>query len=163
MIEINVQEGPLAGIEADVLVVLGFEGKRPRRSTQAVSGWGFRVYGSGEFSGKPCELAILHRPSGMKAKTACACRRRQTRQIRREPRCEKRSRRRFGTLKGRSLRRVALLAGTAGVCAGCCGRRDPGRFRARSPEDGSEKGRKAHRVVHYLRWRNGAGRPVRCQ
>jgi leucyl aminopeptidase len=68
MIEINVLDGPLAGVEADVLVVLGFEDRAPAAVDQAVSWWASEVYGSGEFSGKPCELTVLHRPTGIKAK-----------------------------------------------------------------------------------------------
>ena len=55
MIEINVLDGPLAGIEADVLVVLGFEDGAPAAVDQTVSGWASELYGSGEFSVKPYE------------------------------------------------------------------------------------------------------------
>ena len=68
MIDINVQAGPLAGVEADVLIVLGFEGDAPGVVDQAVGGWASELYSSGEFSGKPCELAYMPRPAGLKAK-----------------------------------------------------------------------------------------------
>ncbi len=68
MIEIKVQEGPLAAIEADVLVVLGFEDEASTAVNTPTGGWASELYGSGEFTGKPCELALLHRPVGLKVK-----------------------------------------------------------------------------------------------
>jgi leucyl aminopeptidase len=68
MIEIKVLEGPLAGLEADVVVALAFEGETPSSIDGAVGGWTTDLYGSGEFIGKPCELSVLHRPAGLKAK-----------------------------------------------------------------------------------------------
>ena len=58
MIELKIEEGPLAGLDAEVVVVLGFEGEAPSLGDN----WGAELYSSGEFTGKPCELAILHRP-----------------------------------------------------------------------------------------------------
>ncbi|HYI93782.1 MAG TPA: leucyl aminopeptidase [Bryobacteraceae bacterium] len=68
MIEIKAQEGPLAGIEGDVVLVLAFEGEVSSTVDQAVAGWATELFTSGEFTGKPCELSILHRPAGLKAK-----------------------------------------------------------------------------------------------
>ena len=68
MIEIKVQEGPLAAVEADVVVVLALDGEAPAVVDEATGGWAGEVYGSGEFSGKNCEIVMLHRPAGMKAK-----------------------------------------------------------------------------------------------
>ena len=68
MIEIKVQEGPLVGVEGDVVLVLAFEGEVSATVDQAVSGWATDLSASGEFTGKPCELSILHRPVGLKAK-----------------------------------------------------------------------------------------------
>ncbi len=68
MIEIKVQEGPLAGVEGDVVLVLAFEGEISATVDQAVGGWATELFASGEFTGKPCELSILHRPAGLKTK-----------------------------------------------------------------------------------------------
>lgn len=68
MIEIKVQEGPFAGIEAGTLIVLGFDGEAPPVVDSVLDGWAGELYASGEFTGKAAESAILHRPSGMKAK-----------------------------------------------------------------------------------------------
>ena len=68
MIEINVQEGPIAGIEAQTLIVLGFDGEVPSAVDATVGGWPGEVYASGEFTGKACEIAILYRPGGLGAK-----------------------------------------------------------------------------------------------
>src|SRR5687767_8298214 len=68
MIEIKVQEGPLAGVEGDVVLVLAFEGEISATVDQAVGGWATDLSASGEFTGKPCELSILHRAAGLKAK-----------------------------------------------------------------------------------------------
>jgi leucyl aminopeptidase len=64
MIELKIEEAPLADLDAEVVVVLGFEGEAPSLGDN----WGAELYSSGEFTGKPCELAILHRPAGLKAK-----------------------------------------------------------------------------------------------
>ena len=68
MIEIKAQEGPLAGLEADVALVLAFEGEPPATIDSIAGGWASDLYNSGEFSGKSCELSVLHRPTGLKAK-----------------------------------------------------------------------------------------------
>lgn len=53
-------------IEADALVLLGFEGEQPTFEGP-VGEWIKQVYASRDFSGKPFELAILHRPPGFRA------------------------------------------------------------------------------------------------
>src|SRR5579884_3237173 len=56
--------GPIREIEADALIVPGFEEKRPENLGDGAAD----VYESGEFTGKAYEIAILHRPAGFKAK-----------------------------------------------------------------------------------------------
>lgn len=68
MIEIKVQQGPLEGTEADALVVIALEGESPAAVDKLVNGWVGELYGSGEFTGKPAEIAVLHRPAGLRAK-----------------------------------------------------------------------------------------------
>src|ERR1700750_2335650 len=63
-------------VEADVLLFVGFEkdnGASPlSQSAAALTGpaaqWFSDIYASGEFTGKPYEFAVLHNPSGVKAK-----------------------------------------------------------------------------------------------
>ena len=59
MIDIKVQQGPIEGVDAEVLVVLGYEGETVK---------GAEVLSPGEFSGKSCEFALVHRPEGLKAR-----------------------------------------------------------------------------------------------
>ena len=68
MIEITVQEGPFAAVDAQTLIVLGFDGEAPSSVDEAVGGWAGELYTSGEFTGKASEVAILYRPSGLAAK-----------------------------------------------------------------------------------------------
>lgn len=68
MIEIKTLESPLTGVDADVVVALAFEGEVPSTLDQTLGGWIADLYSSGEFNGKPCELSVLHRPAGLKAK-----------------------------------------------------------------------------------------------
>jgi leucyl aminopeptidase len=68
MIELKIDEGPLAALDAEVVVVLGFDGEAPASADESVASWASEVYASAEFTGKPCELAILYRPGGLKAK-----------------------------------------------------------------------------------------------
>src|SRR2546421_589794 len=53
----------IAPSECDALIVVGFEGQAPGGSAGAEE-----LYQSKEFSGKALELALLHRPAGLKAK-----------------------------------------------------------------------------------------------
>ncbi len=52
---------PVETVECDALILVGFE-------DQPHSGPGAELYESKEFSGKPLDVALLHRPPGMKAK-----------------------------------------------------------------------------------------------
>src|ERR1700679_3404706 len=56
----------VAQVESDALVMIGFEGTPPEtgQSKDHVKD----LYDSGEFSGKALEIAILHRPAGLKSK-----------------------------------------------------------------------------------------------
>jgi leucyl aminopeptidase len=63
--DIKVEGKPIAEVEADALLVVGFEGSAPGGPA---SGLSKELYDSGEFSGKALEIAILHRPAGLKAK-----------------------------------------------------------------------------------------------
>jgi leucyl aminopeptidase len=62
--DIKVEGKPIAEVEADALLVVGFEGAAPDGPTRALSK---ELYDAGEFSGKSLEFAILHRPAGLKA------------------------------------------------------------------------------------------------
>src|ERR1700684_3669455 len=63
--DIKVEAKPIAEVEADALIVVGFEGAAPGGPA---SGLSKELYDAGEFSGKAFEIAILHRPAGLKAK-----------------------------------------------------------------------------------------------
>src|SRR5215472_16832724 len=63
--DIKVEARPIAEVESDALVVVGFEGDAPAGPASALSK---ELYDAGEFSGKALEIAILHRPDGLKAK-----------------------------------------------------------------------------------------------
>src|ERR1700737_5208046 len=63
--DIKVEGKPIAEGDADALVVVGFEGAAPDGPANGLSK---ELYDAGEFSGKSCEIAILHRPAGLKAK-----------------------------------------------------------------------------------------------
>jgi leucyl aminopeptidase len=63
--DIKVEGKPIAEVDADALIVVGFEGAAPEGPTSALSK---ELYDAGEFSGKALEFAILHRPAGLKAK-----------------------------------------------------------------------------------------------
>src|ERR1700733_13365757 len=63
--EIRLEPKKLGDVDSDALVILGFEGAPPE---SAAAGQLKELYDSGEFSGKSLEIAILHRPAGLKAK-----------------------------------------------------------------------------------------------
>ncbi|MEJ7606966.1 MAG: M17 family peptidase N-terminal domain-containing protein, partial [Bryobacteraceae bacterium] len=65
---IELYEGPATGIEAETLVLFAFDDEPDPTLNQTTGGWVQELYQSKEFSGKPCENVILHRPSGYKAK-----------------------------------------------------------------------------------------------
>src|SRR6266851_2133533 len=63
--DIRIETKAIAEIETDALVVVGFEGAAPPApASEQVK----EFYDSGEFAGKALEIAVLHRPSGLKAK-----------------------------------------------------------------------------------------------
>ncbi len=62
--KISLEARPIAELEADALVLVGFEGAPPAGASDQVK----ELYDSGEFAGKSCELSVLHRPAGFKAK-----------------------------------------------------------------------------------------------
>jgi leucyl aminopeptidase len=66
--EIKLEQGPLAGIAADTLVVIGFSDAPDPDLNGSTGGWINELYASKEFTGKPFELALLHKPAGLKAK-----------------------------------------------------------------------------------------------
>jgi leucyl aminopeptidase len=63
--DIRLEPKQLAEVDSDALVIVGFEGPPPET---AAAGQVKELYDSGEFSGKALEIAILHRPAGLKAK-----------------------------------------------------------------------------------------------
>ncbi|HYP12563.1 MAG TPA: leucyl aminopeptidase [Bryobacteraceae bacterium] len=68
--DLNLISVPPAEIEADTLVLFSFDKDTPRDAalTDATGGLVDDLYASGEFEGKPCEAATIHRPTGLKAK-----------------------------------------------------------------------------------------------
>src|SRR5271169_2581012 len=63
---------PLAQIEADAVAIVLFEEESAPADLKFVSAWLDELKSSGEFSGKPTELAVLHQPQGIKAKRLVA-------------------------------------------------------------------------------------------
>jgi leucyl aminopeptidase len=63
--EIKLEARKLVDVDSDALVILGFEEAPPE---VAASDPIKELYDSGEFTGKAQEVAILHRPAGLKAK-----------------------------------------------------------------------------------------------
>ncbi|MBX5494212.1 MAG: leucyl aminopeptidase [Bryobacteraceae bacterium] len=68
-------------VEAESLVVLCFEkadAQAPlmpelvRTANERTNGWIAEIYQTGEFAGKPFEMALLHRPAGLRAKRLLA-------------------------------------------------------------------------------------------
>jgi leucyl aminopeptidase len=72
--DIRFDTAPIEQVEADAVVAIAFEkeGELPegpvRTADRATLGWIEELYRSGEFSGKPLEMALLHRPAGFRAK-----------------------------------------------------------------------------------------------
>ncbi len=62
--EIKRMAGAAAEIETDALLALCFEGVKPEGLGEA---WLGELYESGEFTGKPLEFALRHRPEGLRA------------------------------------------------------------------------------------------------
>jgi leucyl aminopeptidase len=74
--QIRVELKPVEELEADALVVFAFDKTGPESGLPPVArsvndlngGWIEELHRTGEFSGKPSESALLHRPAGLKAK-----------------------------------------------------------------------------------------------
>jgi leucyl aminopeptidase len=73
--ELKFETLPLAQVETDALVVIAFSQANggiafgtSKAANAATAGWIDELYQSGEFSGKPFEFSVLHRPAGLKAK-----------------------------------------------------------------------------------------------
>jgi leucyl aminopeptidase len=62
--DIKLETKAIADVESDAVVIVGFEDE----SSAAGGDAGKELYSTGEFTGKDVEIAILHRPQGMKAK-----------------------------------------------------------------------------------------------
>ena len=156
MIEINVLDGPLAGIEADVLVVLGFEDGAPAAVDRTVSGWASEVYGSGEFSGKPCELATCFIGQLESGQSALRWPGQETRQVRRN-RDAKSGRDAVRTLKGRSMRRVHFWLEQPELAQVAVEGAILGDFEPDQLKTDPKKNEKSDRVVHYAVAQGAAG------
>jgi len=62
--KINLEARPIAEVETDALVLVAFEGGAPEGAADQVK----ELYDTGEFNGKACDISVLHRPAGFKAK-----------------------------------------------------------------------------------------------
>jgi leucyl aminopeptidase len=62
--KISLEARPIADVESDALIIVGFEGAPPAGISEQIK----ELYDSGEFTGKACEISVLHRPAGLKAK-----------------------------------------------------------------------------------------------
>jgi leucyl aminopeptidase len=63
--QIRLEPKKLGEVDSDALVSVGFDGQQPQSpAADQIK----ELYDSGEFSGKSLEIAILHRPTGLKAK-----------------------------------------------------------------------------------------------
>jgi len=60
--DIKVETQALPEVDTEALIVIGFEGAQPAMASAK------EFYDNGEFSGEALEIAILHKPAGMKAK-----------------------------------------------------------------------------------------------
>src|SRR5665213_1262331 len=63
--DVKLETRAVPQVDSDALVIVGFEGTPPQA---AAADQIQELYDSGEFSGKALEIAILHRPAGLKAK-----------------------------------------------------------------------------------------------
>lgn len=68
--DIRIAQGRLEEVDAGVLIVPAFDGEAPRDAAldKATDGWVEEIYSSGEFAGGLSDLAMLHRPKGLKAR-----------------------------------------------------------------------------------------------
>ena len=62
--KINLEARPIAEVDSDALAVVGFEDGPASGASNQVQ----ELYSSGEFTGKSCEISVLHQPAGLKAK-----------------------------------------------------------------------------------------------
>ena len=67
--ETNLTYGPLEQVDADAVAIVLCEGEE---GPPIVKSWLTELRASGEFTGKPGELAVLHQPQGLKAKRLAA-------------------------------------------------------------------------------------------
>src|SRR6266436_4860702 len=71
--DIQLDTTPVEQCPAEVLVTLAFENQQgPHPLNSATGGWFDELRESKELTGKPFEIAILHRPPGLKAKRLAA-------------------------------------------------------------------------------------------
>src|SRR5450755_4259878 len=61
---IDLEARPIAEVDADALVAIGFEGGPPPGAADQVK----ELYDTGEFTGKALDISVLHRPAGLTAK-----------------------------------------------------------------------------------------------
>jgi len=75
--ELKFDASAVEQVESDALIAIAFDkesagaGLTPEvtmAANSATGGWLEELYESGEFTGKPLEMALLHRPAGLKAK-----------------------------------------------------------------------------------------------
>jgi leucyl aminopeptidase len=75
--ELKFEAIPVEQVESDAVIVIAFDkesaasGLTPEATmavNTATAGWIEELYESGEFAGKPLEMALLHRPAGLMAK-----------------------------------------------------------------------------------------------
>jgi leucyl aminopeptidase len=63
--QVKLETGSVSQVDSDAVVIVGFEGTPP---DAVAADQTKEFYDSGEFSGKSGEVAVLHRPAGLKAK-----------------------------------------------------------------------------------------------
>jgi leucyl aminopeptidase len=66
----SIQFQGFSNISADAVVFAATESSAPATGNAAIDQWAASLYQSGEFTGKPFEIAILHKPSGLAASRA---------------------------------------------------------------------------------------------
>ena len=65
--QVELKAGRPEEIDTDALILISFEGGAEAHG-EIAGGWLKEIHASGEFSGKALEIALLHRPAGLKAK-----------------------------------------------------------------------------------------------
>jgi len=66
----SIQFQPFSGFTADAIVFAAAEGTPPSTGVSSIDLWAAKLYQSGEFTGKPYEIAILHQPTALAASRA---------------------------------------------------------------------------------------------